>query len=215
VVTFDYILNKCPPLKELYYNENRFEDLLKIVNLQTNIEEYIRKIVKEHYLSPKSTVENYVTIKPPVIILDRTKILAGAYLEGPAVIGEDCVIGPNCHIRKNSIILNKIMIGQGAEIKETILLDGCKISHFSYIGNSFFGKNVNIGGGSLTAVRRFDNQNIKLKLQEKFFDTKRYKFGAIIGDNVQLGVGVLIYPGRVIKPNTTIKPGTIVKQNII
>jgi len=151
-----------------------------------------------------------------VIIQRGTKIFSGAYIEGPTIIGKNCYIGPNCHIRPYCMIGNDVTIGQGAEIKASILLDKCKISHFSYIGNSLLGRNVNIAAGVITAVRRFDNQNIVIFLPTgKQYDTGKYKFGAIIGDNVQIGIGVLILPGRIIKPNSTVEPGIIVRKNIL
>ncbi|MDI6890872.1 MAG: hypothetical protein QMC83_08055 [Thermodesulfovibrionales bacterium] len=215
MIVLNSILERCALLRDFYHDKMWFENLLKYIDLQINIENHIKSVIDTDYISTNSVIEEGASIKSPVIILDKVKVLSGAYIEGPVIIGEKCKVGPNCHIRKNTLLLNSVIIGQGAEIKESILSGGCKVSHFSYIGNSLLGKNVNISGGVITSVRRFDNQNIKLRIHEEVYDTKKYKFGAVIGDNVQIGIGVLIYPGCIIKPNTTVKPGTIVKQNII
>lgn len=215
MMALDSILVRCPLLREFHFDKMWFENLLKYVDLQINLDNHIKSIIDAEYISTNSVIEEGATIKPPVIILDNVKILSGAYIEGPVIIGENCKVGPNCHIRKNTLLLNNVIIGQGVEIKESILSEGCVVSHFSYIGNSILGKNVNVGAGLITSVRRFDNQQIKLRIQGKVYDTKKYKFGAVIGDNVQIGIGVLIYLGRIIKPNTTVNPGTIVKRNII
>lgn len=214
MITFDSILERCPLLSDFYHDETWFENILKFVDLQINIKNHVRNILSTEYIATNSVIEEGVTIKSSVMILDKVKLLSGAYIEGPVIISEGCTIGPNCNIRKNTILLNNVRVGQGAEIKESVLSDSCKVSHFSYIGNSILGKNVNVSAGVITAVRRFDNQNIKLKIHRKKYDTKKHKFGAIIGDNVQIGIGTLIYPGRIIEPNMVVEPGILVKRNI-
>jgi bifunctional UDP-N-acetylglucosamine pyrophosphorylase/glucosamine-1-phosphate N-acetyltransferase len=85
--------------------------------------------------------------------------------------------------------------------------------HFSYIGDSIVGRNVNVAAGVITAVRRFDGGTIMVRLPGHDLDTKRRKFGALIGDHVQLGIGVLIYPGRTIEPGVCVPPGFVVRRN--
>lgn len=214
MVKFDNLLSFDQTLRNLHEDRNWYENLPIYIDFLLNIEQNINNIVRDHYISDNVIIESCTTIIPPVIILDNSRILSGVYIEGPSIIGTNCRVGPNCHIRKNNIILNNSIIGQGAEIKESIILDNCTISHFSYIGNSLIGKNVNIAAGVITAVRRFDNKDIQIKLGNNY-NTKQKKFGAIIGDNVQLGIGVLIYPGRIIKPDSKVDPGTKIIKNII
>ena len=93
-------------------------------------------------------------------------------------------------------------------------MDGSKIPHLSYIGDSVIGENVNLGAGTITANLRHDNGNIKSMIKEKLIDTKRRKFGAVIGDNVHTGINTSIYPGRKIWPGKTTLPGEVIKKDV-
>lgn len=209
------VLERDPPLMRFYEDTSWFAHFLKYVDLQTHIERHVERIVTENYISESATIEQNTVVRQPVVILDNAKVLSGSYIEGPSLVGENTVTGPHCYIRKNSIVLSNVRIGYGAEIKASIISDNCRITHFSYVGNSILGRNVNIGAGTVTSVRRFDNKNVHLKIMGKLYDTKKRKFGAIIGDNVQTGVGVVVYPGRIIKPSAEIDPGEKVINNLL
>ena len=158
-------------------------------------------------------IEPNVTIKGNVFVGEGTLIKAGTYIEGPAYIGNDCEIGPNAFIRKDTIIMD--MVRTRAEIVDSVLMEGVTAKHNCYIGHSVLGENVNVGAGTITADYRHDAKDNMTVVNEKKVDSKRRKLGAFIGDNVNTGIGTLIYPGRKIWPGLGTLPGQVVAKDII
>lgn len=147
-------------------------------------------------------IEQNVVIKGKVSIGAGTVIKSGSYIEGPVIIGRDCRIGPNCYIRPNSAIGDRCHIGNAVEIKNSIIMNNSKVPHLSYVGDSVIGENCNLGAGTKIANLRFDKQEIVVGGKA----TKRRKFGAVIGDNVETGINVSINSGSTIGNNTWIGP---------
>ncbi|MEM2925135.1 MAG: sugar phosphate nucleotidyltransferase [Methanocellales archaeon] len=159
-------------------------------------------------------VEPRATIKGN-ILLGRDSILRdGAYIIGPAIIGEKSEIGPNCYIRPNTVIGNKVKIGHAVEVKNSIVMNGTHIGHLSYVGDSIIGENVNLGAGTIIANLRFDERNIKVSIEGRVIDSKRRKLGGIIGDKVHTGINSMINAGAVIGERVIIGPGVFVKGEI-
>jgi len=159
-------------------------------------------------------IEKGTQLKGKVIIKKGTLIKNGSYLEGPIYIGKDCQIGPNCHIRGPVSIGSNCRIGQAVEIKNSIIGANIEISHLSYIGDSIIGEDCNLGVGTIIANLRFDKKTIKVITNGELVDTKREKFGCILGDNVKTGINVSIMPGILISSNSLIYPASLVKRNI-
>lgn len=151
----------------------------------------------------RGEIEENVWIKGKVSIGEGTLIKSGSYIEGPVFIGDNCVIGPNSYIRANTSVGNNCHIGNAVEIKNSIIMEGTKIPHLSYIGDSVVGSRCNIGAGTKIANLRFDDATVKVK----GVDTGRRKFGAIISDGVKTGINASIDAGSVIGSNTFIGPG--------
>lgn len=173
------------------------------------------KIKDMSYEQPNEfTREENVSINGNVKIGKNTVIKSGAYIEGPVIIGNNCAIGPNCYIRPNCVIGNNCRIGNSVEIKNTIIGDNTNIEHLSYIGDSIIGNNCNLGAGSITANLRHDNKSIKTVVNGIRIDTRRRKFGVVMGNNVKTGVNVSMYPGIFIGPFSWTSPGYIVKNNL-
>lgn len=143
-----------------------------------------------------------------------TVIRPGVVIDGPAIIGDNCRIGPNAWIRPHTAIGNGCNAGQGTEIKASILLDGARVPHLSYIGDSVLGENVNIACGTVTANFRHDEGNHRSMVKGELVDTGRRKLGAILGDGVHTGINTSIYPGRKLWPGTSTLPGEVVERDI-
>lgn len=163
----------------------------------------------------QGTVEDHVVFHGPVRIGKGTIIKSGTYIEGPVIVGDNCNIGPNCYLRKHSSIGDECRIGQGVEIKNSLIMNGSTVAHLSYIGDSVIGEGCNIGGGSITANKRHDDNTIKSMIKGKLVDSRRQKLGAILADHVSLGIHTSIYPGRKIWPRLGTHPGTIVDRDIM
>lgn len=162
----------------------------------------------------QGTVEPGAQIKGELILGEGSIVKSGAYLEGMVYVGKNCVIGPNCFIRGSVSIGNNCHIGNAVEIKNSIVGNNTNVAHLSYVGDSIIGDNCNLAAGVITANLRHDGASVKTKVKGVLIDTQRTKFGALIGDNVKIGIGTLIDPGRKIWPDKMTLPGAIVDEDI-
>jgi len=153
------------------------------------------------------TVDEGVTIRGPVKIGEGSIIRTGTYIEGPCMIGKGCLIGPHAYIRGPASIGDDCHIGHCTEIKNSIIMAGTKIPHFNYLGDSVIGSNCNLGAGTKVANLRHDHENIRVCGK----DTRRKKFGAVIGDNVRFGINCSINVGAVIGSNAQFAPNSFIE----
>ena len=150
----------------------------------------------------KGTLGKNVFFENIVIVEEGAKILHNSVIEGPVYIGKNSIIGPNAYIRKNTMVGNNCKIGCG-EVKGSIFMNNARADHSGYIGDSVLGDSCHIGAGVVTANLRFDKKEI--------FDGVK-KFGAVFGDNTEIGSNSTILPGTLIGSNVWIYPGAIVKN---
>ena len=150
-------------------------------------------------------IEDNAVIKGPVAIGKNSVIKSGAYIVGPVIIGEDCDIGPNCFIRPSTSIGDNCHIGASVEVKNSIIMNGSKLPHHNYVGDSVIGEQCNLGAGTKIANLRLDKKNIRVA----GIDTGRRKLGAILGDHVETGINASINVGTIIGDNTFIGPGAV------
>ena len=162
----------------------------------------------------EGTIEDGAYIHGNVIIKQGALIRSGTYIEGPAFIDEGADIGPNCYIRKNTYIGKNARIGNACEVKNSIIEDGVHAAHLSYIGDSIIGSNCNFGAGTIIANLRLDKKTIPMNIKGKKEDSGRRKLGAIIGQNVETGIGAMIMPGIKIGSNSWIGGGTVVNEDV-
>jgi len=99
-------------------------------------------------------------------------------------------------------------------VKNSIIGNGTHAAHLSYIGDSIIGSNCNLGAGTITANLRLDKASIRVKIKGKSEDSGRRKLGVMIGNEVEIGIGVLLMPGVKIGNNSWIGAGTIVNEDI-
>ncbi len=156
-------------------------------------------------------LDPYVTIKGPVMIGRGTVVRNGAYIIGPAIIGDDCEIGPNCLIRPYTTIGNKCKVGNAVEVKNSIIMDGSHVPHLNYVGDSIIGERCNLGAGTKVANLRLDNKNVKSFLKGESVDSGRRKLGVVMGDDVKTGINASIEPGTIICEESFIGPGALAK----
>ena len=155
--------------------------------------------------------EENVVIKGKVSIGDNTVIRSGSYIVGPAIIGQDCSLGPNCYIRPSTSIGDGCHIGGAVEVKNSIVMAGNKIPHHNYVGDSVIGEGCNLGAGTKIANLRLDKKEIRAA----GVDTQRRKLGAIIGDGVETGINACINVGCIIGNNAHIGPGAVASGVIL
>lgn len=154
----------------------------------------------------KGTVEEGVTLQGTVIVGEGSVVKSGTYIEGPCIIGKNCRIGPHAYIRGATSIGDDCHIGHCSELKNSIIMNGTKIPHFNYIGDSIIGTECNFGAGTKIANLRNDHANVRVCGK----DTRRKKFGAVIGDGVQFGINCSINVGTMIGSNARFAPNSYV-----
>ncbi len=159
-------------------------------------------------------VENGAVLTGSVSVAASARIRSGAYIEGPAFIGEESDIGPNCFIRSYTSVGSKVRIGNACEVKESIIMDGVHVGHLSYVGDSVLGEKCNLGAGTITGNYRLDAGSIKMTVKDEVVDSERRKLGAVLGDNVKIGIGALLMPGVKVGCNSWIGPGVVVYRDV-
>ena len=158
-------------------------------------------------------IEDNVVIKGDLYLGKNSVIKSGTRIEGNVYIGENCTIGPNAYFRGNVIIANNCKISY-SEIKNSIILSHTNVPHFSYVGDSILGEDVNLGAGTKIANLRLDEKNIQVEICGKKFDSNRRKLGALIKSGTKTGINVSINCVVVIGKNCFIYPGAFVKESI-
>jgi bifunctional UDP-N-acetylglucosamine pyrophosphorylase/glucosamine-1-phosphate N-acetyltransferase len=166
----------------------------------------------EHKIS--GVVEDGAHLIGPVTVAETARVRSGAYVEGPAFIDEESDIGPNCYIRPCTSIGKKVRIGNACEIKNSVIMDMAHIGHLSYVGDSVLGENCNLGAGTITANYRLDAGTVKMVVKDKVVDSGRTKLGAVLGDDVKVGINALFMPGVKVGSNSWVGPGVNVQRDI-
>jgi len=222
---FDFKIKKSPRgeyeftdyLKEFIKKEKLFfikAKNWKALSYSWNLFEVNEFLLKKEKIIRKGRVEKNSQIKRKVIMEKGTLVKSGSYLQGPIYIGKNSQIGPNCYIKGPVSIGENCLLGQAVEIKNSIIGNNVKISHLSCVADSIIGENCNLGAGTIIANLRFDRKTIRTMVNGKLIDTKRKKFGAILGDNVKTGINVSITPGLLIGSDSLIYPNSLVKKNV-
>jgi len=172
--------------------------------------------IQEYILLLGNTLsaEEYHQVNHDIWISKRAKVDQSAIIEGPTIIDHHAEIRPNAFIRGNTIIGQKAIVGNSSEIKNSILFNEAKVPHFNYIGDSILGYKAHFGAGSITSNVKSLKSNIILKINEEMIDTKLNKFGAIIGDEVEVGCNAVLNPGTIIGRRSIIYPLTSVRGYI-
>ncbi|MFC1875324.1 sugar phosphate nucleotidyltransferase [Chloroflexota bacterium] len=167
----------------------------------------------ERYISPSAKVSDKALIEGGVVIADGAVIMENAVIHGPVYIGPGTVIGTNSLIRDNSHLGAYCTIGFSTEIKGSYIGDNCHF-HMNYVGDSIIGEGCNFGAGTILANYRFDEGTVKIKVGEDLIDTRRVKFGAIIGNNCKTGINTSIMPGVKIASGSIVGPHTCISKDI-
>jgi bifunctional UDP-N-acetylglucosamine pyrophosphorylase/glucosamine-1-phosphate N-acetyltransferase len=152
-------------------------------------------------------IEEGVSLMNGVVVGGGTIIKSGTYIEGPCIIGKNCRIGPHAYIRGSTSIGDDCHLGHSSELKNSIIMNGTKIPHFNYIGDSVIGAGCNFGAGTKIANLRHDHTNIRVCGK----DTRRKKFGAVIGDEVRFGINCSINVGTMIGSESQFAPGSVIE----
>jgi len=171
-------------------------------------------LMKDLKTSIEGEIQPYATIEGEVVLGKGSRILNGAYVIGPVIIDQDTDIGPNCYIRPSTYIGKKCKVGNAVEVKNSIIMDGSKVPHHNYVGDSVIARNCNLGSGTKVANLRLDDRSIRVSQKGQLIDTHLRKLGVIMGDDVKVGINASIDPGTLIGPGAFIGPGALASGTI-
>lgn len=144
-------------------------------------------------------------------IAKSAKVASTAYIAGPTIIGEDTEIRHCAFIRGNAIVGNHCVVGNSTELKNVILFNNVQVPHYNYVGDSILGYKSHMGAGSITSNVKSDKKLVLVKNGTECFETGLKKFGAMIGDGVEVGCNSVLNPGTVIGKNSNIYPLSCVR----
>lgn len=144
-------------------------------------------------------------------IAKSAKVAPTAYIAGPTIIGEDTEIRHCAFIRGNAIVGNHCVVGNSTELKNVILFNNVQVPHYNYVGDSILGYKSHMGAGSITSNVKSDKKLVIVKNAAECFETGLKKFGAMIGDGVEVGCNSVLNPGTVIGKNSNIYPLSCVR----
>lgn len=152
------------------------------------------------------TLEGRAFIGEDVFIGDGTIVEEGAMIKGPAIIGKNCQIRHNAYIREDVIVGDNCVIGNSCEFKHSILFNNCQVPHFNYVGDSILGYKAHLGAGVVISNVKLVPGNVTVEKDGIPFDTGLRKFGALLGDNTDIGCNSVLNPGSVIGRGSVIYP---------
>ena len=168
--------------------------------------------IKENIIELGNTLnEDYIKKEDNIWIHKTAKIGPSVEIHGPCIIDEEAEIRHNAFIRGSAIIGKRAVFGNSCEIKNAILYDEVQVPHFSYVGDSIIGYKSHLGASAITSNLKSNKTNIIIQEDNKTYDTKLRKIGAIIGDNVEVGCGSILNPGTIIYSDSQIYPLTSVR----
>lgn len=136
------------------------------------------------------------------------------YIKGPAIIGHGTEIRPGAFIRGSVLVGDNCVIGNSTELKNVIIFDNVQVPHYNYVGDSILGYKAHMGAGSITSNVKSDKTLVIVKDGEKRYETGLKKFGAMLGDEVEVGCGSVLNPGTVIGPHSNVYPLSSVREVI-
>lgn len=141
-----------------------------------------------------------------VWIAKSASVAATASITGPCIIDEEAEVRHCAFIRGNAIVGKGAVVGNSTELKNVILFNKVQVPHYNYVGDSILGYRSHMGAGSITSNVKSDKKLVQVKYNGKVMDTGLKKFGAMLGDNVEVGCGSVLNPGTVIGRSSNIYP---------
>lgn len=150
--------------------------------------------------------EEYDKIGENVWIAKSAKVAPTAFINGPAIIGKDAEVRHCAFIRGNAIVGEGAVVGNSTELKNVILFNKVQVPHYNYVGDSILGYKSHMGAGSITSNVKSDKKLVVVKGTDGEIETGMKKFGAMLGDEVEVGCGSVLNPGTVVGSHTNIYP---------
>ena len=159
----------------------------------------------------KQLGSDYTEISPTVWVHKTATIAPTAYLGAPCIIGAGTEVRHCAFIRGSALVGENCVVGNSVELKNVILFDNVQVPHYNYVGDSILGYKSHMGAGSLTSNVKSDKTLVVVKSPDEQIPTGLKKFGAMLGDFVEVGCNSVLNPGTVIGPHSNIYPTSCVR----
>ena len=184
------------------------KDLFEKVNHPWEVLPLIKDFILE--LIP-NLGEEYEEVEENVYVHKEAKVAKTACIVGPTIICKGAEIRHCAYIRGSVIVGEKSIVGNSTEVKNAIIFNNVQCPHYNYVGDSVLGEYAHTGAGVILSNVKSDKKNLNIRIDEEIIETGLRKFGAIVGDHVEVGCNSVLCPGTVIFPNTNIYPLTRVR----
>lgn len=165
-------------------------------------------LISEFIVKLGSTLseEEYEKRGENVWIAKSAKVAPTAFINGPVIIGKDAEVRHCAFIRGNALVGEGAVVGNSTELKNVILFNKVQVPHYNYVGDSILGYKSHMGAGSITSNVKSDKKLVVVKGASGNIETGLKKFGAMLGDEVEVGCGSVLNPGTVIGSHSNIYP---------
>lgn len=188
--------------------ENLFQEIYYPWEVFPMIKNYILEIGKN---LPK---DKFDEIKENVWISKTSYIAPSSFILGPTIIDENSEIRHCAFIRGSVVIGKNCVVGNSTEVKNSIIFNNVQIPHFNYVGDSILGYRSHLGAGAIISNVKSDKTNVSVKYKNIKINTELRKFGAVVGDFVEIGCNAVLNPGTIIGKNASIYPTSMVRGTI-
>ena len=163
--------------------------------------------------------EEYTEVSPMVWVHKTATVAPTAYLGAPCIIGANSEVRHCAFIRGSALVGEKCVVGNSTELKNVILFDNVQVPHYNYVGDSILGYKAHMGAGSVTSNVKSDRTLVAVRCGDEKIDTGLKKFGAMLGDGVEVGCNSVLNPGTVVGRNSNVYPlsgvrGTVPENSI-
>lgn len=165
-------------------------------------------------LGPTLVDKGYKEVSENVWVHETAEVFPTAYLGAPCIIGPETEVRHCAFIRGSALVGANCVVGNSVELKNVILFDNVQTPHYNYVGDSILGYKSHMGAGSITSNVKSDKTLVVVKSDGEQIETHLKKFGAMLGDYVEVGCNSVLNPGTVIGPHSNIYPTSCVRGQV-
>lgn len=162
-------------------------------------------------IGPTLSAELYEERENQIWIAHSATVFPNATILGPAIIGPETEVRPGAFIRGNALVGAGCVIGNSTELKNVIIFNSVQVPHYNYVGDSVLGYRSHMGAGSITSNVKADKSLVVVKGDACGLPTGLKKFGAILGDHVEIGCNTVLNPGSVVGSHSNVYPLSMVR----
>ena len=162
-------------------------------------------------LGPTLPKDEFNQIEDNIWVHKTVKIAPTASLTGPLIVDADTEIRPSAFVRGKAIVGKNCVVGNSTELKNVVLFNTVQVPHYNYVGDSILGTHSHMGAGSITSNVKSDKTLVVVRDGKEEIATGRKKFGAMLGNNVEVGCNSVLNPGTVICPESNVYPLSAVR----